>query len=230
MFEWVFALQLMCNCSCEYYSTRLGGAWDHLFTYDVGNSLYDTDYLEALFDEDVDAIKHNKSAAEKNGYGPLVSCSTIANYGSMKVNCCMLCHCSCNFLHYNSCFVQLVNIMMITRSLFLQKWFILTVILHLGALNHSKNIGMYAPKYLSFVVVNTDTQFCFHPKLLHQSVTKYLICYGALIKTYQTSHCIVSSNTLSHMHIFRNNSHLSITQLSLIFTYHLQIMNISTNT
>src|ERR1700737_3730999 len=47
-------MQLMCVCRCEHYSMRLGGTRDHLLSYEVGNGLYDTDYLKALFNDDED--------------------------------------------------------------------------------------------------------------------------------------------------------------------------------
>ena len=79
--------KLICSCSCKHHSLQLGGTRDHLFTYEVGNGQYDTEYLEALFNGDVDEIECVEATARTGGYGPLAPCSTISNYNSVKVNC-----------------------------------------------------------------------------------------------------------------------------------------------
>ncbi|KZP11654.1 hypothetical protein FIBSPDRAFT_913544 [Athelia psychrophila] len=72
---------------CEHFSTKLGGTRDHLFSYNISNGLYDLDYLKALFSDDDDAIEEFELAAQTDGFGPLVECSTIANFSTIKVNC-----------------------------------------------------------------------------------------------------------------------------------------------
>ncbi|KAF7968248.1 hypothetical protein HWV62_31541 [Athelia sp. TMB] len=66
---------------------RLDGLRDHLFTYTPGGGLYDTEYLEALFDEDTDTIRRFEVAAQEAGYGPLTSCTHVTNHTSIRVNC-----------------------------------------------------------------------------------------------------------------------------------------------
>ncbi|KAF7965062.1 hypothetical protein HWV62_696 [Athelia sp. TMB] len=72
---------------CEHFSARPGGARDHLCSFEVSNGLYDTDYLEALFEDDGDAISEYENAAMDEGYGPLVSCTNVANFNTQKLNC-----------------------------------------------------------------------------------------------------------------------------------------------
>lgn len=146
--EWILItrMQLMCVCRCEHYSMRLGGMRNHLFSYEVGNGLYDMDYLEALFDDDEDEIRRFESTAQKKGYGPLVACSTIANHNSIKVNCRML-HLYHEFVMNAHILIQLVNIVMTMGNSFLLKWSMSNAIVHSGSTNHLKNIGMHAQKY-----------------------------------------------------------------------------------
>src|ERR1700683_1328125 len=73
---------------CEHYSLQLGGTQDHLFSYEAGTGLYNTEYLEALFDEDMEEITWIENVAYNAGFGPLASCSTIWNPSSIKVQCC----------------------------------------------------------------------------------------------------------------------------------------------
>ena len=72
---------------CEYYSMQPGGTWDHLCSYEVSTGLYDVEYLEALFDDDKEAITQIESLACKSGFGPLASCPTAWNNSSVKVHC-----------------------------------------------------------------------------------------------------------------------------------------------
>lgn len=60
---------------------------DHLFTYMPGNGLYETEYLEALFDNDLEVIAKFETAALANGYGPLATCTYVANHVSNRVTC-----------------------------------------------------------------------------------------------------------------------------------------------
>lgn len=83
-------------CSCEHFSTQLGGERDHLFTYKISEGLFDLDYLEALFDGDDEVIAQFELAARDNGFGPLLQCTTVRNNGTNKVYCrkCSLFICS----------------------------------------------------------------------------------------------------------------------------------------
>lgn len=72
---------------CEHFSTKLGGTRDHLFSYNISNGLYDLDYLKALFSDDDDAIEEFELSAQTDGFCPLVECSTVANFSTIKVNC-----------------------------------------------------------------------------------------------------------------------------------------------
>ncbi|KZP19049.1 hypothetical protein FIBSPDRAFT_955798 [Athelia psychrophila] len=72
---------------CEHFSSRLGGSRDHLFSYAPGNGLYNLEYIEALFDNDHDTIRKFEAAAQASGFGPLATCTSIANHSSIKVNC-----------------------------------------------------------------------------------------------------------------------------------------------
>ncbi|KAF7981503.1 hypothetical protein HWV62_33057 [Athelia sp. TMB] len=72
---------------CEYFKSRTGGTRDHLFTYNPGCGLYHTEYLEALFDEDIEAINKFEVAAKEDGYGPLAPCTHVTNHSSIRVNC-----------------------------------------------------------------------------------------------------------------------------------------------
>jgi hypothetical protein len=72
---------------CEHYSIQLGGTRDHLFSYDPGTGLFDEEYLEALFDGNAEEIAQIEGAANKDGFGPLASCSVVLNHNSIKVHC-----------------------------------------------------------------------------------------------------------------------------------------------
>lgn len=46
-------------------------------------------YLEALFLNDCDVIEeYEEEAAEMYQSGPLATCTTVANFSSIKVSCC----------------------------------------------------------------------------------------------------------------------------------------------
>ncbi|KDQ62455.1 hypothetical protein JAAARDRAFT_54405 [Jaapia argillacea MUCL 33604] len=55
--------------------------------YDINESSYDIDYLEALFTEDTDEIKRVEDLANQFGFGPLAPCPTVANFSSNRVCC-----------------------------------------------------------------------------------------------------------------------------------------------
>ena len=75
---------------CEHYSVQFGGTQDHLFSYEVGTGLYDVEYLEALFDNDIEEITWIENAACNGRFGPLALCSTTWNPNAIKVHCCEL--------------------------------------------------------------------------------------------------------------------------------------------
>ena len=72
---------------CEHYSTWPEGTCDHLCSYEVSTGLYDLEYLEALFDHDIEETSQIENFAWDSGFGPLASCSTIWNYNTNKVHC-----------------------------------------------------------------------------------------------------------------------------------------------
>jgi hypothetical protein len=55
---------------CEHYSVQFGGTWDHLFSYEVSTGLYDIEYLEVLFDNNMEEITQIENDACNNGFGP----------------------------------------------------------------------------------------------------------------------------------------------------------------
>lgn len=71
---------------CEHYHFEKNR--DHFIDHRPGNGLLDTDYLEALFLGDHDAMAEYENAAVDNGIGPQVSCVMVQNFSSVKVNCC----------------------------------------------------------------------------------------------------------------------------------------------
>ena len=73
---------------CEHYNRLLN--IDHFIDFGPGNGLLNFAYLEALFLGDTDLIEEfEEDAAIIHGVGPRVQCSTIANFSTIKVNCCM---------------------------------------------------------------------------------------------------------------------------------------------
>ncbi|KAF7294020.1 hypothetical protein MKEN_01448100 [Mycena kentingensis (nom. inval.)] len=72
--------------ACEHYNRQNNR--DHLIDYNPTHGHYLTEYLEALFNEDSDAIADfEEDALYRTGSGPLASCRTVANNSSVKVNC-----------------------------------------------------------------------------------------------------------------------------------------------
>ncbi|KAJ7595458.1 hypothetical protein C8J56DRAFT_883672 [Mycena floridula] len=69
---------------CQHYSRN---SRNHLVNFDVGNGLYNTEYLTALLINDTDAIHAIESAARDEGYGPLVSCKNIKNFSTQRLSC-----------------------------------------------------------------------------------------------------------------------------------------------
>ncbi|KZP03615.1 hypothetical protein FIBSPDRAFT_768689, partial [Athelia psychrophila] len=72
---------------CQHFSAHKGGTRDHLFSHTPASGLYDTEYLEALFDNDTVNISRFEAAAKADGYRPLAPCTSISNASSVKFNC-----------------------------------------------------------------------------------------------------------------------------------------------
>lgn len=71
---------------CEHYAP--GRSTDHLVNYDVGNGLYDTDYLEALFLGNKEEVRRLENEVLEDGSSSgLQSCDAMANSSSIKVYC-----------------------------------------------------------------------------------------------------------------------------------------------
>ncbi|KAJ7192674.1 hypothetical protein GGX14DRAFT_546454 [Mycena pura] len=71
---------------CEHYSRRENR--DHLIDYSVGQGLYDTEYLEALFSDDDDLVAaFERDGLAASGGGPMGICTTVANFSTIKVSC-----------------------------------------------------------------------------------------------------------------------------------------------
>ncbi|KAG6818704.1 hypothetical protein H0H93_002634 [Arthromyces matolae] len=70
---------------CEHYNIHTNR--DHLINYEAGGGLYDTAYLTALFWNDTLQLKIIEESDATEGYGPLVSCSTVYNVTQNKVMC-----------------------------------------------------------------------------------------------------------------------------------------------
>ncbi|KDQ61844.1 hypothetical protein JAAARDRAFT_45325 [Jaapia argillacea MUCL 33604] len=58
-----------------------------LVCYDINESSYDIDYLEALFADDCAEIQRAEHIAHQLGFGPLAPCITVANFSSNRVCC-----------------------------------------------------------------------------------------------------------------------------------------------
>lgn len=80
---WQLASEL--HSSCEHYDPEVSR--DHLINFEVGNGLYDEEYLEALFGENKDLVDEIEEDAAVGGLGPRVHCTTMSNFSSVKVNC-----------------------------------------------------------------------------------------------------------------------------------------------
>ncbi|KZP25255.1 hypothetical protein FIBSPDRAFT_909652 [Athelia psychrophila] len=79
---WLARLQEMrrghnCKVTCD---GRL------IFDHDTAGQAF-TEYLEALFDNDLEVIAKFETAALANGYGPLATCTYVANHVSNRVTC-----------------------------------------------------------------------------------------------------------------------------------------------
>ncbi|KAJ6559272.1 hypothetical protein B0H10DRAFT_2368910 [Mycena sp. CBHHK59/15] len=69
---------------CEHYSSNTR---DHLIFTSIADGSYDMGYLEAIFTEDTEEIKHIEYSAFALGFGPLVECSTVCNFSVQKTLC-----------------------------------------------------------------------------------------------------------------------------------------------
>lgn len=70
---------------CEHYHHLY--SCDHLINFDVGNGLYDREYLEALFQNNMEKISFIEDDAAIDDIGPHALCTTVSNVSSQKVNC-----------------------------------------------------------------------------------------------------------------------------------------------
>lgn len=71
---------------CQFYDRK--SDIDHFISLDTGRGIYDTEYLKALFTNDLETIaQYEDHAAAKHGVGPSTSCTTIANFSTIRVNC-----------------------------------------------------------------------------------------------------------------------------------------------
>ena len=59
----------------------------HFLDYTPSKGALDSDYLEALFLNDTEEIVRIENAASGQGYGPLASCDTVANFSSQRLVC-----------------------------------------------------------------------------------------------------------------------------------------------
>lgn len=71
--------------SCEHYDPIYSR--DHLINFDVGNGLYDTDYLEALFTGDELEVRRLEEEAFVETDSPLTMCFTVYNSSSVRAFC-----------------------------------------------------------------------------------------------------------------------------------------------
>ncbi|KAF5353020.1 hypothetical protein D9757_012737 [Collybiopsis confluens] len=69
---------------CEYHSRENR---DHFFDISVGNGRYNTDYLQAVLDNNIEESTRIECEAEANGYGPKVPCRTVVNRSSQRPTC-----------------------------------------------------------------------------------------------------------------------------------------------
>ncbi len=53
----------------------------------MSKGLYDLEYLEALFQENQDALDDIEMDAQCDGIGPRAVCKTVSNVSSVKVDC-----------------------------------------------------------------------------------------------------------------------------------------------
>ena len=72
---------------CEHYNRHMN--IDHFIDFSAGNGLLNSAYLEALFLGDRALIEEfEEDAAIIHGVGPRVQCLNVANFSTIKVNCC----------------------------------------------------------------------------------------------------------------------------------------------
>ncbi|KIK91467.1 hypothetical protein PAXRUDRAFT_34934 [Paxillus rubicundulus Ve08.2h10] len=67
--------------SCEFYDEK--GIRDHLVHYGPESGEYDIDYLQALFNEDMDEINAIELEAQQCEFDPAAPCPTIMNHTSV---------------------------------------------------------------------------------------------------------------------------------------------------
>ncbi|KAJ7020865.1 hypothetical protein C8F04DRAFT_1403338 [Mycena alexandri] len=71
--------------SCEHYNPKTNK--DHLHDGSIGDGSYHVEYMEAIFCGDEQEALQIEEAAFNLGYGPLTTCTTIANFSQQKAYC-----------------------------------------------------------------------------------------------------------------------------------------------
>ncbi|KAJ3904829.1 hypothetical protein F5879DRAFT_900538 [Lentinula edodes] len=74
------------TCKGQLHLLKFGDTLMHL-NFMVSAASYDTVYFQALFNNDKALLEVLEGAMKNKGYGPLVSCTTVQNCTSVKVNC-----------------------------------------------------------------------------------------------------------------------------------------------
>ncbi|KAK7015317.1 hypothetical protein R3P38DRAFT_2637341 [Favolaschia claudopus] len=70
---------------CEHYIP--GSSKDHFYDSSIGSGSYDVDYIEAVITGDLEEATMIEEEARDSGYGPLIECTTVANFSSQKAYC-----------------------------------------------------------------------------------------------------------------------------------------------
>ncbi|KAJ3849270.1 hypothetical protein EV368DRAFT_47649, partial [Lentinula lateritia] len=74
------------TCKGQLHLLKFGNTLMHL-NFMVSTASYDTVYFQVLFNNDKALLEVLEGAMKDKGYGPLVSCTTVQNCTSVKVNC-----------------------------------------------------------------------------------------------------------------------------------------------
>ncbi|KAK6974428.1 hypothetical protein R3P38DRAFT_3331676 [Favolaschia claudopus] len=70
---------------CEHYIP--GTSKDHFHDLSIGNGSYDVEYIEACLTGDLEEATRIEEEARDCGYGPLIECTTVANFSTQKAYC-----------------------------------------------------------------------------------------------------------------------------------------------
>ncbi|PBK69410.1 hypothetical protein ARMSODRAFT_1018827 [Armillaria solidipes] len=71
--------------ACEHYNSR--SSKKHFVNRTIANGPYNTEYLFALLNNDIQTVLYWEHYAKDHGYGPLQACTRVQNVTSIKVNC-----------------------------------------------------------------------------------------------------------------------------------------------